>query len=307
MNVKSFHTVDYENKSNWKLGENKHKTNPIKPNLLNAQMNVNKVLTKDYENVPLRRRGENKPNQTQFQTGALFTNTKNTKVYRCPDGKAGHVRTYSITCSLNGDGASLVNNNAMSRSVRKYFRPFLKNGCIMVPKARWAIPRVSFTLNHLCLTWFGHGIAAVGAGPGRRFHAVMAILGPGRIIEVGLVNLVPGDLLAGVTGDLTHHGYHCAADHVVAVIDGLAGANRLEEYVVLSLVWIASALPAPVCFAPYPASQNRGPALAAMHNAGSTVIASGRRSAEGVDRYTVGKFVNDGMVVEYIAVDRVGH
>ncbi len=29
MNVKSFHTVDYENKSNWTLGENKPKTNPI--------------------------------------------------------------------------------------------------------------------------------------------------------------------------------------------------------------------------------------------------------------------------------------
>ena len=28
MNVKSFNTVDYENKSNWTLGENKPKTNP---------------------------------------------------------------------------------------------------------------------------------------------------------------------------------------------------------------------------------------------------------------------------------------
>ena len=33
-----------------------------KPNLLNAQMNVNKVLTKDYENVHFHRRGKNKPN-----------------------------------------------------------------------------------------------------------------------------------------------------------------------------------------------------------------------------------------------------
>jgi len=30
MNIKSFHTVDYENKSNWTLGENKPKTNPIR-------------------------------------------------------------------------------------------------------------------------------------------------------------------------------------------------------------------------------------------------------------------------------------
>ncbi len=37
-----------------------------KPNLREAQMNVNKVSTKDYENKRLCRRRENKPNQTQF-------------------------------------------------------------------------------------------------------------------------------------------------------------------------------------------------------------------------------------------------
>jgi len=44
----------------------KPNTNPIKPNLLNAQMNVNKVLTKDYENKSNSTLNENKPNQTQF-------------------------------------------------------------------------------------------------------------------------------------------------------------------------------------------------------------------------------------------------
>jgi hypothetical protein len=37
-----------------------------KPNLREAQMNVNKVLTKGYENYRLPARAENKPNQTQF-------------------------------------------------------------------------------------------------------------------------------------------------------------------------------------------------------------------------------------------------
>jgi len=32
-----------------------------KPNLLNAQMNVNTVITKDYENERLRTRRKNKP------------------------------------------------------------------------------------------------------------------------------------------------------------------------------------------------------------------------------------------------------
>ncbi len=32
MNATSLTTVDYENKANWKLGENKANTKPIKPN-----------------------------------------------------------------------------------------------------------------------------------------------------------------------------------------------------------------------------------------------------------------------------------
>jgi len=55
MNVTSFYTVDYENKSNWKIGENK-------PNFQNAQMNVNTIITVDYENKSNWKLGENKPN-----------------------------------------------------------------------------------------------------------------------------------------------------------------------------------------------------------------------------------------------------
>ena len=36
-----------------------------KPNLLNAQMNVTSFITKDYENKSNWTLGENKPNQTQ--------------------------------------------------------------------------------------------------------------------------------------------------------------------------------------------------------------------------------------------------
>ena len=45
----------YTPSDNEKQTQYKPKTNPIKPNLLNAQMNVSSILTKDYENVPLRR------------------------------------------------------------------------------------------------------------------------------------------------------------------------------------------------------------------------------------------------------------
>jgi len=57
-----------------------------KPNLLNAQININKVLTKDYENQRLCTRTENKPNQTHLvpvvkerTSGRRQTNEKSEK------------------------------------------------------------------------------------------------------------------------------------------------------------------------------------------------------------------------------------
>jgi prepilin-type N-terminal cleavage/methylation domain-containing protein len=51
--------------------------------------------------------------EAEIKKGALFAYIKNTKVYRCPGGKAGHMRTYSVNCSLNGDGSPLVDGNPM--------------------------------------------------------------------------------------------------------------------------------------------------------------------------------------------------
>ncbi len=121
MNVKSYNTKAYENKSNWTLGENKPNSNPIKPNFQKAQMNVNSLITKDYrkndafavrknkpnskpisskakmnanaflqkdyENETAFRPQKNKPNQSQFQTGHLgrYWQTKpnvSDKIYR---------------------------------------------------------------------------------------------------------------------------------------------------------------------------------------------------------------------------------
>ena len=48
MNVTPYNTTDYENKSNWTLGENKPNSNPIKANLKRAKMDVNSIITKDY-------------------------------------------------------------------------------------------------------------------------------------------------------------------------------------------------------------------------------------------------------------------
>ena len=46
--------------------------------------------------------------EAAIRGGALYTYTENTKVYKCPGGKANHLRTYSIVCSLNGDGNHIV-------------------------------------------------------------------------------------------------------------------------------------------------------------------------------------------------------
>ena len=62
MNANSCATTDYENKSNWTLGENKPNSNPIKPNFRNAQMNVNLTLIKDYRKKDDFEVRKNKPN-----------------------------------------------------------------------------------------------------------------------------------------------------------------------------------------------------------------------------------------------------
>ena len=48
MYVNIYNTTAYERKRNWTLGQNKPNSNPIKPNLKNAKMNVNLYVTKDY-------------------------------------------------------------------------------------------------------------------------------------------------------------------------------------------------------------------------------------------------------------------
>jgi len=48
MNVSSLLTTDYENKSNWTIGQNKPNSNPNKPNSRKAKINVNSFITKDY-------------------------------------------------------------------------------------------------------------------------------------------------------------------------------------------------------------------------------------------------------------------
>ena len=71
---------------------------------------VYKEIPWAFESDPATSRNEQ---EAQIKKGTLYTYSRNVKVYRCPGGKANHMRTYSITCSVNGEGSHLVNNNAM--------------------------------------------------------------------------------------------------------------------------------------------------------------------------------------------------
>jgi len=67
MNVSSILTTDYENKSNWTLGENKPNSNPIKANFQKAQMNANSLITTDYRKYDDFAVQKNKPNSNPIK------------------------------------------------------------------------------------------------------------------------------------------------------------------------------------------------------------------------------------------------
>ncbi len=71
MNVSLDITKDYENLSDWTLGQNKPNSNPIKPNSQKAQMNVNSLITKDYRKNDDFVVRKNKPN-----SNPIFLRTK---------------------------------------------------------------------------------------------------------------------------------------------------------------------------------------------------------------------------------------
>jgi len=65
MNVNPYITTDYENISNWTLGQNKPNSNPILSAVGGFQepkMNTTLFVTTDYENISNWTLGQNKPN-----------------------------------------------------------------------------------------------------------------------------------------------------------------------------------------------------------------------------------------------------
>ncbi len=69
MNVILYNTTDYENNTNWTIGQNKPNANPIKPNFQKAKMNANDFITKDYRKKMISQSEKTNPIQTQFPKG----------------------------------------------------------------------------------------------------------------------------------------------------------------------------------------------------------------------------------------------
>ena len=73
MNVNSILTKDYERNDIFAVPENKANSNPIKPNLLDAQMNVNTVITMNYEQITMNNANKNKPNSNPIPQPPFLT------------------------------------------------------------------------------------------------------------------------------------------------------------------------------------------------------------------------------------------
>ncbi len=62
MNVNIYNTTDYENISDWTIGQSKPNSNPNKPNLQKAKMNINLYVIEDYRKKDDFKVRINKPN-----------------------------------------------------------------------------------------------------------------------------------------------------------------------------------------------------------------------------------------------------
>ncbi len=65
MNVSILLQTAYENKRDWTIGQSKPNSNPIKPNLRKAKMNVSSFITKDYRKKDDFAVRKNKPKQSR--------------------------------------------------------------------------------------------------------------------------------------------------------------------------------------------------------------------------------------------------
>jgi len=121
MNVNLYNTANYENISDWTLGENKPNSNPIKPNFQKAKMIVNAFITKDYRKKDDFSVRINKPNSNPIpRMSKMNVNSLITKDYRKNDTfaakKTNPIQTQSCPPQADSKGRPLMD----SRNYKKY-------------------------------------------------------------------------------------------------------------------------------------------------------------------------------------------
>jgi len=101
MNVIPYITKDYENISDWTIGQNKPNSNPNKPNFRKAKMNVNSFITKDYRKKEDFKVRKNKPNSNPISEKAKM----NVSLYVIEDYEneppSGSKKTNPIKANFN--------------------------------------------------------------------------------------------------------------------------------------------------------------------------------------------------------------
>ena len=86
-----------------------------------------------------------------------------------------------------------------------------------------------------------HRIPAFLVGLDGRFHVEPHVFDFRSEDEFRLGNLIPGQFLAAIAGQLAHDGGQRAGNHVVAAVDGIARSDRRKQGRVFEVVGISAA------------------------------------------------------------------
>jgi len=126
MNITFYLTNCYEQKHPFPCLQNKANSNPIKPNLRKAKMNLSSVKTKDYRNeLPLRppvEQTQSNPIQTQFRTcrQKKKSQPENTQL-ASEEGDEHKLYVVGVVIQLNVEKTCIYEDEGGQGSVQKLY------------------------------------------------------------------------------------------------------------------------------------------------------------------------------------------
>ncbi len=130
INVNSYMKSIYEKMDTWLSGKNKANSNPIKPNLRKAKMNVNLTLTKDYRKKDDFVVRINKPNFQNAKNERKLNFNKGLQKKRLFSSPKNKPKTNPISSKAKMNKKSLAKKSGHTRSER-IFAKYLNLGTIL--------------------------------------------------------------------------------------------------------------------------------------------------------------------------------